>query len=100
MLRQPKRALLMACAILLALLPLIELVDHWENYRSDPEFVSVCTFLGIAFGFVLLLRRAFLSPFSRLLSGRFSFGRSAVAIHFSPDVVPTVSPPIRAPIRI
>lgn len=90
----------MACAVLLALLPLIELVDHWEAYGSDPEFVSVCTVLGIAVGSVLLFRRAFRAPFRRLLSDRFLFLRSVVAIHFATDVVPTVSPPVRAPIRI
>lgn len=100
MLREHKSALLMVCAILLALLPLIELIDHWETYGSDPEFVSVCTVVGIAFGFALLFRRAILYLSSRLLPGRFSFSGSTVAIHFSPDVLPTVSPPIRAPIRI
>ena len=91
----------MACAVLLALLPLIELVDHWEAYGSDPEFVSVCTVLGIAVGSVLLFRRAFRAPFRGLMSDRrFSFLRSVVVVHLATDVVPTVSPPVRAPIRI
>ena len=100
MLRQHKSALLMACAMLLALLPLVELVDHWETYGSDAEFVSVCTVVAIAFGFALLFRRTILYLSSRLLAGRCSFSGSTVAIQFFPDVVPTVSPPIRAPIRI
>ena len=60
MLRGLQRASAIAFAMLLALLPLIELVDHWESYGSDPEFVSVCTILAIAFGFLLLFRSAIL----------------------------------------
>ena len=50
MLRGVQKPVLLTLAIVLALLPLVELVDHWESYGSDPEFVSVCTVLGVAFG--------------------------------------------------
>ena len=100
MLGKHQKALLMAVAILLALLPLIELVDHWEAYGSDPEFVSVCTVVGIALGFVLLFHHAIHYLVRRPLPTRFSLGQSAVAIAISLAVVPTASPPIPAPIRI
>ena len=66
-----QRTLLMVLAIVLALLPLVELVDHWEFYGSDPEFVSVCTVLGIGFGILLAFRRAILSCLRRLWPIRF-----------------------------
>ena len=100
MLRGLQRASAIAFAMLLALLPLIELVDHWESYGSDPEFVSVCTILAIAFGFLLLFRRAILYALSRVLTACFSLKESATPINFSPDFVQEISPRIRAPIRI
>ena len=100
MLRGLQRVSAIAFAMLLALLPLIELVDHWESYGSDPEFVSVCTILAIAFGFLLLFRRAILYALSRVLTSCFSLNESAMRIHFLPDSIQEISPRIRAPIRI
>ena len=100
MLRGFQRVLVIAFAILFALLPLIELVDDWESYGSDPEFVSICTILGIAFGFLLLFRRAIRNALSRVLTSCFSLNESAMPIHFSPDFIQAISPRIRAPIRI
>jgi len=105
----PQRALLIALAILLAVLPLVEIVDHWEivdqweSNGSDPEFVSVCTVLGIAFGSLLLLRRAILYCLywlSRLLPRRFSLRPSAASVVISPDDAQVIFARIRAPIRI
>ena len=66
-----QRTLLMVLAIVLALLPLVELVDQWESYGSDPEFVSVCTVLGNGFGILLAFRRAILSCLRRLWPNSF-----------------------------
>jgi len=68
----------MALAIMLALLPLVELLDHWESFGSDPEFVSVCTILGIAFGLLAALRRAIRYYLTRLLPVRFALSAGAV----------------------
>ena len=100
MLRGVQRPVLLTLAIVLALLPLVELVDHWESYGSDPEFVSLCTVLGIAFGILLAFRRALLSCLRRLVSRRFSLSRLAVPTSISPDVIQAVFVRIRAPIRI
>ena len=90
----------MVLAIMLALLPLVELVDHWESYGSDPEFVSICTILGIAFGILLAFRRAILYCLRRLLPKRFSISQSAVPAEFPPVLIQLVLPRIRSPIRI
>ena len=100
MLRGVQRAVLIAFAIVLALLPLVELVDHWESYGSDPEFVSVCTVAGIAFGLLLAFRRAILRSLGRLLTRRFSLSQSVLSTASSPDVIQAVFLRIRAPIRI
>lgn len=100
MLRGVPRPVLLTLAIVLALLPLVELVDHWESYGSDPEFVSVCTVLGVAFGIALAFRRTLLSCLRRLVSKRFSLSRSGGPTSISPDVIQAVFVRIRAPIRI
>lgn len=87
-------------AILLALLPLIEFVDHWESFGSDPEFVSVCTVLGIALALVLLIRSAVLSIVNRLRTVLQLPAQSARLLHSSVAVIQTVFPRIRAPIRV
>lgn len=98
--RDFKRALIMLGAILLALLPLIEFVDHWESFGSDPEFVSVCTVLGIALALVLLIRSAVLSIVNRLRTVLQLPAQSARLLHSSVAVIQTVFPRIRAPIRV
>lgn len=100
MLRSVPRAVLFALAIVLVLLPFVELVDHWESYGSDPEFVSVCTVLGIGFGLVLAFRRAILACLQRRWPRRFSLSLSPIPTHQSPDIVDSVLTRIRAPIRI
>lgn len=98
--RDFKRVLMLVGALLLALLPLVELVDHWESFGADPEFVSVCTVLGVAFALCVLVRAAVLRVVKCfrvlfLLPVRLSsFPRSAVVI------IQAVVPRIRAPIRV
>ena len=98
--RDFKRALILIGALLLALLPLVELVDHWESFGADPEFVSVCTVLGIAFALCLLVRAAvacvvkYFQPVFLLPVRSSSFLHSAVVI------IQTVFSRIRAPLRV
>ena len=93
-----RRALLVS-AIILALLPLVELGDHWETYGSDPEFVSVITVAAICLGF-LLFRRDVVCALRRLLILKVAL-REALRIGWSPSLIVQDSPPtIRAPIRI
>lgn len=98
--REFKRVSILVGAILLALLPLVELVDHWESFGADPEFVSVCTVLGIAFAMCLLVRAAvlrvvkyfrvvFLLPF-----------QSSSFLHSAAVIIQTVFPRIRDPLRL
>jgi hypothetical protein len=93
-----RRALLVA-ALILVLLPLVELGDHWETYGSDPEFVTVITVAAICLGF-LLLRREVVIALRRLVILKLALGE-ALRVGSSPSVVfEDDSPPIRAPIRI
>lgn len=98
--RDFRPALTILGAILLALLPLIEFVDHWESFGSDPEFVSVCTVLGIAFALMLLIRTAILHLVNRLRTVLLLPAQSTGPLHSWDDVIQTVVPRIRAPIRI
>jgi hypothetical protein len=94
------RRALLAAAIIMVLLPLVELGDHWESYGSDPEFVSVLTVAVISLGFLLfrqeivfVLRRFFWpTPVSNCGSIAFS--------HFLVPLIQDGLPDIRAPIRI
>ena len=95
-----QRILLVVLALVLALLPFVEIFDHWESIGSDPEFVSVCTVVGIAFGAIFVLRRAILSCLRRLWPNRFSLGQSLSLIPISATVIQAVFPRIRAPIRV
>ena len=98
--RDFKRVLVLVSAVLLALLPLVELVDHWESFGSDSEFVSVCTVLGIAFALCLLLRAAVLQ-IAKYLRAVFPLpARSGVLLHSAAIIIQTVVLRIRAPIRI
>lgn len=93
----------MLCAIVLALLPLIEFVDHWESFGANPEFVSVCTVLGVAFALTLLVRRVVLGIVTRLRTLPLLSAIPAQlsgAFHTSIDAAQSVIPRIRAPIRI
>ncbi len=87
-------------AITLALLPLIELVDHWESFGSDPEFVSVCTILGIALALVFLIRSAILHVVNRFRTLLLLPTQQASPLYTSVDFVQTIFPRIRAPIRV
>lgn len=87
-------------AIALALLPLIELVDHWESFGSDPEFVSVCTILGIALALVFLIRSAILHVVNRFRTLLVWPIPQASPLCSSADFVQTIFPRIRAPIRV
>ena len=87
-------------ALVLALLPFVEIFDHWESFGSDPEFVSVCTVVGVALGFVFAVRRTILSSLRRLWPRRFSLSRSSTPAPISPATIQAVFPLIRAPIRI
>ena len=98
--RDFKRVLILVGAILLALLPLVELVDHWESFGADPEFVSVCTVVGIALALCLLLRAAVLQIAKYLRAVFLLPVRSGVLLHSSAIIIQTVVPRIRAPIRI
>lgn len=93
-----RRALLVS-AIILALLPLVEMGDHWEAYGSDPEFVTVITVAAICLGF-LLFRRDVVSVLRRLLILKVAL-REALRVGWSPSLLVQDNPPIiRAPIRI
>ena len=98
--RGRQRILLVALALVLALLPFVEVFDHWESFGSDPEFVSVCTVVGIAFGAIFVLRRAILACLGRLWPNRFSLGQSLSLTPISATVIQAVFPRIRAPIRV
>ncbi len=90
----------MALAIMLVLLPLVELVDHWESFGSDPEFVSVCTVLGVAFGMLVAFRRAILGCLRRLLPMRFALSAGSLLVSVSAEILQVIFPRVRAPIRI
>ncbi len=93
-----RRALLVA-AIILVLLPLVELGDHWETYGSDPEFVHVITVAAICLGF-LLFRREIAFALRRLMVISVSL-RDGLNVAWSFSLlVQDNPPPIRAPIRI
>ena len=93
-----RRALLVS-AIIVALLPLVELGDQWETYGSDPEFVHVITVAAICLGF-LLFRREIAFALRRLLIFTVTLCKSLkVGWSFS-LLVQDHPPPIRAPIRI
>ena len=92
--------LILVGTILLALLPLVELVDQWESFGSDTEFVSVCTVLGGALALCLLVRTAILKVVRLFRTvWRLPTGLSET-LHFSIDADRVVVPRIRAPIRI
>jgi len=94
------RRALLAAAIIVALLPLVELGDHWESYGSDPEFVSVLTVAAVCLGF-LLFRREIVFGLRRLLASSHSAARLAGPV--SCLLLPLIQdglPDIRAPIRI
>ena len=93
-----RRALLVA-AIILALLPLVEIGDHWETYGSDPEFVHVVTVAAVCLGF-LLFRREIVVALRRLLSVNVTLREALQVNGASFPLVQDNSPPIRAPIRI
>ena len=93
-----RRALLVA-AIIVVLLPLVELGDHWETYGSDPEFVTVITVAAICLGF-LLFRRDVVCALRRLVTLKIAL-REVLRVGWSPSlIIQDESPPIRAPIRI
>lgn len=98
--RDLKRALTILGAILLALLPLIELVDHWESFGSEPEFVSVCTILGIALALVFLIRSAMLHVVNRVRTLLLWPAEQASPFYTPVDLVQTMFPRIRSPIRV
>jgi len=87
----------LVATIIVVLLPLVELGDHWESYGSNPEFVSVLTVAAISLGF-LLFRREMLFVLRRLFLGtQVSTGGS---INFLLRSIQDGLPDIRAPIRI
>ncbi len=90
----------MLAAILLALLPLVELVDHWESFGSDPEFVSVCTVLGIALALVILTRGAVRRLVAHFRAVYHLRAESSSPVYLSPHVIQTLFPRIRAPLRV
>lgn len=93
------RRALLAAAIIVALLPLVEMGDHFETYGSDPEFVHVITVAAVCLGF-LLFRRDVVGALRRLLIPKVAL-RQAPAIGWSRSLLIQASPPtIRAPIRI
>jgi hypothetical protein len=94
MFREPKRALLTVLAIALTFLPLVELVDHWESYGSDPEFVSVCTVLALAVGMLFICRRAILSCLRRIRPSGISISQSADPAEFFDAVILMILPRI------
>ena len=93
------RRTLLVSAIILALLPLVELGDHWETYGSDPEFVNVITVAAICLGF-LLFRRDVMSVLRRLFIVKVALCQ-ALGVGWSRSLLIQDNPPtIRAPIRI
>jgi hypothetical protein len=94
------RRALLAAAIIVALLPLVELGDHWESYGSDPEFVSVITVAAVCLGF-LLFRREIVFALRRLPLPAHTAARLPGAFcRFSLRLIQDGLPDIRAPIRI
>ena len=94
------RRALLVLAIVVVLLPLVELGDRWESYGSDPEFVNVITVAAICLGF-LLFRREIVVALRRLLLPpliaprmRGQFNRLLLGL------IQVRLPDIRAPIRI
>lgn len=85
--------------MILVLLPLIELGDHYETPGSDPEFVSVITVAAICLGFLLFPREIAFALRQLLLRNSPLSERSKVCCcltAFAQDSLPR----IRAPIRI
>ena len=93
-----RRALLVA-AIIVVLLPLVELGDHWETYGSDPEFVHVITVAAICLGF-LLFRPEIAFALRHLTAISISLQQGLKVAWSSPLLVQDSPPSIRAPIRI
>ena len=98
--RDFKRVLILVGALLLALLPLVELVDHWESFGANPEFVSVCTVLGIAFALCLLVRAAVVGVLKYFQPVFLLPARSSSFLHTALVIIQTVFPCIRPPIRV
>ncbi|HYM74873.1 MAG TPA: hypothetical protein VE377_02755 [Candidatus Dormibacteraeota bacterium] len=93
-----RRALLIA-AIVLVLLPLVEIGDRWETFGSDPEFVHVITVAAICLGF-LLFRREIVCVLRRLLTINVAMREALNVDCLSPLPIQDSPPRIRAPIRI
>ena len=93
------RRVLLAIAILVALLPLVEVGDKWESYGSDPEFVNVITVLAVAGGF-LLFRREIATGLRRFRILPRLIRRSIRIPLSSVTVIQDSLPLIRSPIRI
>ena len=93
-----RRALLVA-AIILVLLPLVEIGDRWETFGSDPEFVHVITVAAICLGF-LLFRREIACALRRLLIVTVAMREALKLDSLSPLPIQDSPPRIRAPIRI
>ena len=98
--RDFKRVLILVGALLMALLPLVELVDHWESFGANPEFVSVCTVLGIAFALCLLVRAAVLRVVKYFRAVFLLPNQSSSFLHSAVVIIQTVFPRIRAPLRV
>ena len=98
--RDFKRVLILVGALLLALLPLVELLDDWESFGANPEFVSVCTVLGIAFALCLLMRAAVLRVVKYFRAVFLPPVRSSTFLHSAAVIIQTVFPRIRAPLRV
>jgi hypothetical protein len=93
------RRALLAAAIIVALLPLVELGDQWESYGSDPEFVSVLTVAAICLGFLLFPREIVLA-LRRLLLVHGATRESVTFCCSLSRLIQDRPPSIRAPIRI
>jgi hypothetical protein len=90
---------LLVLAIVVVLLPLVELGDHWESYGSDPEFVNVITVAAICLGF-LLFRREIVLALRRLALPASIAAHLPSQFHPLWGLVQVRLPDIRAPIRI
>ena len=89
----------MTAAIIVALLPLVEIGDHWEAYGSDPEFVHVITVAAVCLGF-LLFRREIVVALRRLSILKVAL-YEALSVGWSTSLLVQDNPPtVRAPIRI
>lgn len=93
------RRTLLVAAVILVLLPLVEVGDHWETYGSDPEFAHVITVAAVCLGF-LLFRRDIAVALRRLLIVNVTLREVLQVRGASFLLVQDNSPPIRAPIRI